>query len=524
MVNITNYLLKVQDYNNGISPPKNDQNLLLQTISNLRSSNLDSKKQDELTLPSKDFKKKIKFSSEQSLKKKPKEHIPEFNLESVIDHWDELLCLESKKTKIEILPPIEDSEFDSHLMTKYLTAEQRKKINKQYISNEDINQYIKKLESADGIKSITYDLFHYKENSIIALRAWHQKKISEEQFATQCMLYAAIDQMFLHPSRFDIKKTGNYTNYQRIDLQPTNFFDMEIFSICGTEKEKKYLSSFLSLVDDRIGLFSTKIEKECPFSERYFWGCELPLGPDFYWSPLHYRIHEIVHFFESVNIDSNKISDTSDTFDPKYLIIPSYTIMKLFFSETFPDSKMKIAPILGELSKETIIALKKEGIRPINIGVFGADVPEYADTYFAGKYILTLHDFYHAVRDFYTPHRYYLAIQRISSILEGLMEKALLVEEFKAFKKLRWKLHDGEAYPFYNNKNGTFSVPSFGHLFKTFPWTETARKAVIQDMVQNAETWKNSFNIDKSDLSPPEKTLYEEILKSIQNEELAQKG
>lgn len=408
----------------------------------------------------------------------------------------------------ESLKPL---DFDASPVTKFLTPAQRSAIARQSVSFDEVKELAEVINTPGGIVPIAEDLKDHDIYAPIALRALNEKLIIEEQFGTICILYSAIDQMIAHPARFEVKYNPSIQNFDfhRIPVSDTDSFyksNVTTVPLVSNAPENIYLRQFFHATEDGLERVIANMQA-CPESERYFWLFECPFGPLFSWSPLLHRLNEISTFFKTVNQYQIYKSNALHPYQPQYLVVPSLSLIKAFAAMACPASYLQLQPGLGCFEKEDIIAYKKQGIRLVNIGMPGADCPETADGLFGGKYVFTHHDYYHYLRDCLTPRSFQRAINRVATLLEGLMQT------FET-KEIEWKLYDGEIFSFKMGKEGG-EIADFGAIFNKIKWSQIAKETVINDMVQNAELWHKEYEITVFSLSQPERSIYYQMINKI---------
>lgn len=408
--------------------------------------------------------------------------------------------------------------FDEFESTRWLTEGQREYIQNIPINDVAFNSFVGLLNLPTGMREIAMDVDNYKVYPMLAVHALLKKKITEEQFATLCMLYAGIDQMCISPSRFELKH--NYetcTNrYHRLDLVQKNYSDyrdnplastIRAHSIACNPQEFGYLREFFHLTEEGMNEVFDSI-KDVPESEKVFLTFTLSFGPVGNWSPLYHRINAVTNLFVPVNSFGVSYEGAYPPYQPQLLVVPSFTLFQAANALMFKDTSVKHQPVLGRVSTLMITDYKQRGIRLINIGIPGIDVPEEADGYWGGKIIFTIHDMYHALRDSVSCPGYQLALRRINKILHTLIENTPS-SDTRPIKKVKWRLNDGENFTILRHEGTSLILSKFGIIFREFEWPANALHAVIGDMVQNKEIWTSKFSIVKTDLDPREQKVYE---------------
>lgn len=402
-----------------------------------------------------------------------------------------------------ITTPTATIDFDGSPVTKHLNRAQRALISERFCDKQALVSFVDKINSPHGIVEVANDIQKYKSYPSMGLQAFLAGLISEEQLATLSIFYAAIDQMLVAPARFELRHNyENATNYYlRLNIPSENIYlngkdakyDFKVHSIeHATPHERELIRQFLYIKEEYIDdLFAAL--KEAPCSEKIFYSFELPFGPVGAWSPLYHRLNAISSFFQPVNPFKDTYAGAYPPFKPQRLIVPSFSIFKIFFSLAFPDTHTQLQPFLGHIGTHDMTEYKRKRIRPINIGVPGIDVGEEADNFYGGKLIFTYHDFYHAIRDATTILPYQKALNKIDRILDKVIKASEDPAEIKELKKLKWLLTDGELFDFHKDDDDNATVSPFTDIFEKISWPKQALKAVTENMNRRPEQWKNYF-------------------------------
>jgi|GEM_PF-6864371 len=406
--------------------------------------------------------------------------------------------------------------FDERLVTKYLTREQREQIERQEITPSELENYVSMIHSPEGMSLITQDIVDIEKYPILALRAFLNQQITLEQFATQCMFYSAMDQMIVHPARYEVRMNFQENKFEHYkisaDLRHLPRLRVEAHSIHQlNELSKRYLKEFFHSTNEGIDLLIEHL-KDIPYSESYFLVFELPVGPIANWSPLYHRINQITNIFYPVNA-YEQWSGPLGSLQPQLLVIPSFSILKKFLKLALPESSMDIQPALGQLTPQTITENKLDGVRLINIGMPGADVPEKADGWLGGKIIFILHDFYHALRDCICPDYVYKAVKKITYVADQLLSSPTLSQEEKgAVKHTRWKLIDGELLDFEMKTSHCAHVSNLGVIFSKCDWPKVYLQAVQKEIDENKSVWSDEFHFTSHDYRDLQDAISKRVL------------
>lgn len=384
--------------------------------------------------------------------------------------------------------------WEDILITKYLTEQQRKDLLAHEVSSLEIDQYVAIINSPEGMVVIASDLENYKKNAILAFHAMLSQQITVEQFASQCILYAALDEYIVNQVRYEprIKPNGQF-EYYKIHLDTTVVPPLKIFmrSVQDLGDEgARILKGFLQGDDQAV-----KYLKECladePLSENYFFEIQLPPVRLAVLSPILDAIRRVTNFFSTVDTYQG-VTMPEGYEQPQSLIIPSFSIVKCFLKKAFPDSSMDLQPVLGKLSTRTIIENKMNGIRLINIGLPGADVPEEVDGIVGGKLPFIYHDLYHALRDCIVPDSMFTACKRIKELSDEILSQTVDVTEAKAIKKAIWKMFDNEIFAStfnYDKKKAT--IEPFSYIFQRINCPHILLKAIKSDITHTPRVWKS---------------------------------
>lgn len=416
---------------------------------------------------------------------------------------------------LDLAPKINDLclPFEDFILTKYLNSQQRESFQKLPVDGLVLKAFVEKMNSPEGIPYLAIDIQNYKLYPLLGLRAFFNKDITAEQFGTLCMLYEGIEQMIVSPSRFELKHnySTNEAEFHRLSLQnnQNNFLssDIRVHSIYGTNNELRYLTKFFRLSEEGTKVLIQSMH-DAPDSEKFFYTFEIPLAPTWSWSPYYNRFSYVMNFFGPVDAFQTNRDSWPSPSKPQLLVLPSFTLFKNFLKMGFPESYFNIEPVLGNVSTTMITHYKLNGIRLINVGIPGIDVPEMGDSgLYAGKLIFTFHDFYHALRDSNIPKNYQLALRRINKILRSAISIEKIEERKKELKKVKWKLMDGELFGI--KGDGEFQG-KFGTIFYFVRQHIHSCSIIIKDMVQSKQVWDH-YSISEIDLENPEQKIYEKF-------------
>lgn len=430
-----------------------------------------------------------------------------------------------------MLPTISNIEFEKNEITKNLTLSQRFNINQQRgITSEKVSDFVKSMKEDIAEIASNYDSF--EEYPKLALRARLSNQITDENFASICLLYQATSQFIKNITPLLLYETttsggnSNFYNYLLPKTELNHRPDLETFDINDDDLEKariiktiirKYFN-FTDVGFERL----KKAMQEHPKCERCFHTIPLPLGHPLTLSNFYQQIATVQGYFHPVI--SYKPSKTKSTFgiESTHVVVPSFTLFKESFKIAFEEHAFDLMPLLGEISPETITRYKMRGIRIIGVGMPGADVSQYPDKVYAGLYVSSLHDMYHAFRYSIVKRNENNALVRINTLfreeikkVKTTIDKAKLgsSERYEASNRLKelrhtkWMLIDGELH------KSLFQKEKFGTLFQLEDkgWKPEFVQLIIQDMVTHSEVWEKEFDLNHTDLLPEEQQLYAKL-------------
>ncbi|MDP1607835.1 MAG: hypothetical protein Q8L98_00815 [Chlamydiales bacterium] len=409
--------------------------------------------------------------------------------------------------------------FDEFITTKYLTPTQQDYVRNLPIKLSELNRFLEKISSFEGIAEITLDRDNYEKYPLIAIHALLRGKITQEQFATICMLYQGIYQMCVAPARFELQynyETKTECHY-RLNLEPAIYSScqdnlsvsrIQIHSINGDEQSLHYLKEFFHITKEGVHKIISNLQN-APEIEKVFFTFTLPFGPIGSWSPLYHRINDITNFLGPVNAFSS-YTGGFPPYQPQLLVLPSATLFQNFLSTAFSESAVICQPIVGRISPFMITKYKQRNIRLINVAIPGIDMPDSDGQYFGGKLIFTFHDYYHALRDTVRSPGYQSALRRIDHLLKNIILQN--PSNIAEIKKLKWKLNDGEFFGILGQDNTSLTMSNFGIIFKNFAWPQEVLESVIHDMVKEKDLW-SKYRVTRESLNPKEQALYDSLQK-----------
>lgn len=405
-------------------------------------------------------------------------------------------------------------DFDSFEMTKFLTPKQRSSLTnslrnisdlalKNFVEALNNNEFTPKAKKNINLRTLFMESYEdiYQNLPHLALKARLRNLVVDEQLGSLCLLCQAIDQLIVNrqlvcedPRFFKISVNDGSKLYE-IDPLPRNRVpdEFRIFHLADKSdlKETEELLNIFFDIPLNIRDFWRNID-HWPESEKYFGVFKLPVEDPISWSRLYSeicRVSTICKFPVFLPLQHRD-------WKQKVLLIPSFSMLQRYYNFRYPSSAMKLRLFIGRCTMKTIEHYKINGARVIQVGMSGANVPNYADGNFGGRLIFTIHDFYHAQRDAVVPKNQQRALLHINELFKKILEKQ---PQNKQLKHIKWKLLDGEL-----QTDGLFGSLFF--IVKT--WTEETKKWVIEDMVRNQKTWGKKFNLSMKDLLPPEQEIY----------------
>lgn len=414
---------------------------------------------------------------------------------------------------------ISPKQYNSLDLTRCLTKQQQADLNERLIKKTELERFVKKLLSEDGIAQIAKDRKNYEEYPHLALRARVlSNAISDAQVATICMLYAALDQLCINPSSVTqfVDKSKQPPKGHEI-LTPFKMFyspTLETYSLfeIGREKQLKgdaLISKFFRFTPENLELFKDKL-KDQPESEKCFHVIELPMGPVSTWSTLYHRLGIILEFFHPVEEEMVLFFQMKR----KVLVLPSFTMFATFLKVYCGEDAIELAPILGKCTTRTVEEFRVQDKRIIGIGMTGAPTPLNADSMYAGKLIFSFHDIYHAVRYSLVKRLERRALYRINTLLKEHLE---VVGDFfkKEVRVIKWNLIDGELH------DSVIQKERFGKVFEVnaVKWNFYTKTLIVDDMVKQADLWKREFNLSREDLLSFEQAMYDDAVSFYQEKE-----
>lgn len=422
----------------------------------------------------------------------------------------------SKSKKLHSSMP-QNWNFDAHGMTKRLTEVERNSLTSQEVRPEVVDVFVQTLNGKRGVFSLFkgLNLEETKRFPQMALQAFLRGLISENQFATYCLLYQAIDQFIDHPSavRQLHLRTAEGKFEHRIDISPLKSFSdlfLDLFSIRHINLDKdqedadRILKTFLNISDEQFETLKELILKE-PCSEHYFYTFKIPVGDVHSWSPMYKGILNPMHIWYPVNDTKDPPPFLFSDWRQKVFVLPSFSMLQAYLCAFHLEHAIKMKPFMGKCTTKVIEEYWLRHERVINVAMPGVAVPPVGDGHYGGLFMFSWHDVYHALRISVQKKNerealHYIILNLFDPILKQFPDRADI-------KKMRWMLIDGEFH------NSVEVGDPFGEVFSygMGRWTPDLKMLVIKDMVHHSVLWKERFNLDRKDLLPPEQSIYDSI-------------
>ena len=365
-------------------------------------------------------------------------------------------------------------------LTKNLKPAERQKIFDSYPKQLDISGFVAQIQTLEGIQKMADDKDGYEKYPLLALGALLSKKITENQFATICLLYSAIDQLIKHPRKIDamIDPLFSVTNLPEaadVRVQVYHIDQPHVFDS---------LNNCYDVIRKAGPLFRPLIS-QLPYLEQCVFTI-IPMPDNMAnWSPMLDRINLIIgHFFTPTKVvDSNQ----------KILPIPAFSMIEKAQEGRFKSHAVRLQPVLGNCTTPCIQEYRSQGIRPVQVGAPFASTRTITHHYPSGRLDLLGHDAYHGHRDAHVMSHEQLAIHhRIVPLLSDQ-------------KKWQWEIVDGELH------NSTLMDDRFGLMFRDL--NNNNKELVIRDMVQNSGHWRMKYGLTRADLLPYQQEMYERYVK-----------
>ncbi|MBO9483395.1 MULTISPECIES: hypothetical protein [Gammaproteobacteria] len=251
------------------------------------------------------------------------------------------------------------------------------------ITEEHLKQIAQCCSKPEQITKEHLSFFQTDTFAYAVLRAFREKKISSNEFATLVTLQGVylegiqnIDSFeIVHHNLFDGKGQANKVNWEIIALSLESsewFFSGSFFDVS-------------SIIEKMKRLF-----ENAPPVEASFWSCK---RPDFSDEDKRQRT-----MYKVLSSRSFKVLFDDDWWSG-WLICPSITLRQAFIDSFCQEEAHKVNPVIGTSSLEDIRTGGLKGCRDMAIPFPGHPLPKTAD-HIAARWILEFmqHDFYHAVR------------------------------------------------------------------------------------------------------------------------------
>lgn len=377
------------------------------------------------------------------------------------------------------------------------------------ITDTEIDTFLKDLEVRNIILFDKWTEKELQNLSTIMMAGFKRGKCSQKQVASFHMLAAAIDELginFTCQLSFVAKGDDDKIKCHQYSFPIDNFNS----TIWKEHFKKKvydrylYLKQFFQLTDREWKRFCELMENEPP-SEQFYHFIRVPRYGN--WSNIIERIRDLFSIFPTIKYWESEI------FYEAVMVIPTFSMLQNFVNikaENNSRPPIELIPLFGEIDFNDIAEIKKAGG-----GQFGLHLPGTNTEYLkdvdswknCGKLSFWLHDVYHLLRELemkpnYSEARFHM--------IDLLPEEA---------DELKDKLIDGELLFCYPLRNCPFKYrkynEKFGEIFHTFSvehlWRKKYKQIVLKDMVHNADTWKEKFQIEKEELNEDEREVYDKL-------------
>lgn len=390
-----------------------------------------------------------------------------------------------------------------HLPTTLTTKLTAWKSNPQYLTGSKRIATALKSSPTNFVKSI----FREKAATEYALLALEQGLISKAQFATVTLHW------------------GAHADYKG-KIKAVGFYSLSKASSKKAHAQKK-LRPFLALSgwlnfgnkveindEDFIGYLNKLNSDNIPDSERSFSIisiAKVDIAPSLKRSPE-------IKFTPFMPIETKVGYD---------ILIPSFSMLQSFIDYLSPNN-MRLEPIVGDLDASGVANLHKQNKHPFGVSMPGFE-QDIADTFKAGRFGFSLHDFYHIVLMAFAPT--VKAVNRLAELSEQFIEQnteahTLVNAIYEKFVDQEFRealmLFVATRYNFTNKITGkklkTKNSPESSEYYQTQTHAElllidniastlTGMKTLDEthcnliaflfaDMINNQETWKTDYKID----------------------------
>lgn len=307
--------------------------------------------------------------------------------------------------------------------------------------------------------------------------------------------------------------------------------------IYGEHELDPILKKFFALSNQEWESFCQLMEQESALEQKIYI-IELPRFGCY--CPMLKNISKVMKGFSPITFYNYTTgSRKNDVLPMECMVVPSFSALQNYFkikAEGRKRTAIKLMPNLGPLSKKVVEAMRRKGEGPLGIYYGGAPNQQVAtlannhmeafDGWIGGEDIFKVHDLFHASCE----------QEMTEGILRGRFRTIDLLREYipvdldecTKVNQLIDVLLDGELLYSYGIENSPFKTAraneSFGYLFyvesseRKQLWTDRMKMHIIKNMVNNADDWRNECNLGPDDLLEPERSLFWNFHRNLQDQ------
>lgn len=259
---------------------------------------------------------------------------------------------------------------------------------------------VAKLQNAIAENDWTDTIFQHKRFGQYAFQALKEQAITLEQFVTIFLRWEAEEQL--------TDSTRPLVRHQ--------LFNEDSFS---TNSEEILIPALWKMSSEELEIFKNEL-LATPSSEHNFWTVTIPesfykkgRGRKKYGKALdqfqyRFRLFQLIEY--------------RDCTEGKMLVVPSFSILKAYLKAVFRENAVDIVPAFGSGKLQQIEFDIPQNKRFFALHFPGIQGLEEGDGYYFGKYISSLHDFYHCHRISVIPFQHRLAYLRLSHVFKHCLE------------------------------------------------------------------------------------------------------
>lgn len=388
-----------------------------------------------------------------------------------------------------------------------------------------------------------------REMFLAALLLLQRNEISSNQLASLHLVDAAIRTLYTSPMSYLIytfEKDGMI--HKTFDLQKSSSdhlpkqvlrfkFDSIITPNDNTHigdlpqrMQQPLVRRFFKLSAQEWNDF-TKEMQHAPESEQ---AIHVLVAPEYgCWSSIIFKIQDVL---ECMQVLDWWKATKSGMLTEKIMVVPSFSMFQAAINakaKALNRATLEFVPTYDYVSEDAYTTYKSTGRIPMTIYLPERDAqlrynlvskfrknidghPE--ETAFAGA----IHDTYHGFRELQMSENIAAARIRLSSIAKYHPDN----NPNPGADPISTTIIDGELVFSYPQSRNTIFKPEmsedtqkFGHIFYVESLrgriSDSLKRAFIRDMVEHSDEWKESFNLDRSDLLADEQKIYDEIRNEI---------